>query len=404
MSKKIIGYSDEISVEPGDEVRFMVSCDPSLERYRAEIVRVICGDTQPGAPGMKERQIETPVTGTYEARFQAIHPGSHVHVPGEAVLDGLEDFTIQAMVFATRTDAPWQGLITRYDTTRESGFGLFIDDEGRLALVVGDGTGECQCLTAPSPLRPRHWYFVSATVSAQDGRLALRQELLKNYGYRDQNRLVEAAMRVAPVADAATPAHDRRFVPPRRCRRSCADRRLQRTDRAARDRQPRTRKERHGSPAVGRPAGAPARCRGRPVGLRARDRFERCRRPFTKSPARHGGQTFPCARCAATTGRATSWTGGWRLSSMPAIHFNDDAVGDCAWDDDFAFTVPEDLASGWYAAKLVSGDAEDYLPFFVRPPRGTTTARLLFLVPDSELPRLCQLAFQPSKARARRCC
>ena len=382
MSKKIIGYSDEISVEPGDEVRFMVSCDPSLERYRAEIVRVFCGDTQPGAPGMKERLVETPVTGTYEARFQAIHPGSHVRVPGGAALDGLEDFTIQAMVFATLTDVPWQGLITRYDTTRESGFGLFIDDEGRLALVVGDGTGECQCLMAPSPLRSRHWYFVSATVSAQGGRLALRQELLKNYGYRDQNRLIEATMRVAPVADAATPlmfgASCRRddatgFAPTggfngRIERPAIANRVLGRSDMEAL-----------------RSGDLPEHLLDAVVGLWDFARAIDSNDVVDLSPNRLHGTAVNLPMRAM---RGHNWTGDvmdWRLApeQYAAIHFNDDAVGDCEWDDDFSFTVPDGLASGWYAAKLVSGDAEDYLPFFVRPPRGTTTARLLFLVPTA---------------------
>ena len=75
MTKKIIGYSDRISVAAGETVHFHVSCDPSVERYDAAIVRVTCGDTQPGAPGMKEEPVRTSVTGTYPARFQPIHPG-----------------------------------------------------------------------------------------------------------------------------------------------------------------------------------------------------------------------------------------------------------------------------------------------------------------------------------------
>ena len=48
MIKGILGYSDEVSVAPGGRIRFMVSCEPGVERYRAEIVRMRSGDIQPG--------------------------------------------------------------------------------------------------------------------------------------------------------------------------------------------------------------------------------------------------------------------------------------------------------------------------------------------------------------------
>ena len=47
VTKRILGYSDEISVVPGGRIRFMVSCEPGIERYRAEIVRMRSGDIQP---------------------------------------------------------------------------------------------------------------------------------------------------------------------------------------------------------------------------------------------------------------------------------------------------------------------------------------------------------------------
>ncbi len=40
---KITGYSDRLSAAPGETIRFMAHCE--LPTYRADIVRVICGDT-----------------------------------------------------------------------------------------------------------------------------------------------------------------------------------------------------------------------------------------------------------------------------------------------------------------------------------------------------------------------
>ena len=50
---EIHGYSDEIAAAPGERIRFMVSCT-GAESYRADIVRLIHGDTNPAGPGFKE--------------------------------------------------------------------------------------------------------------------------------------------------------------------------------------------------------------------------------------------------------------------------------------------------------------------------------------------------------------
>ena len=64
-----------------------------------------------------------------------------------------------------------------------------------------------------------------------------------------------------------------------------------------------------------------------------------------------------------------------------AIHFHDSDLLDAGWDVGFAFEVPADLPSGVYAARLRTITSEDYVPFFVRPPRGTATANIAFLAP-----------------------
>ena len=71
----------------------------------------------------------------------------------------------------------------------------------------------------------------------------------------------------------------------------------------------------------------------------------------------------------------------WRAAphEYGAIHFHDDDIYDAGWDSDFALTVPEDLRSGSYAVHVATGEDEDYIPFFVRPPTGRPTAKILYL-------------------------
>ena len=69
----------------------------------------------------------------------------------------------------------------------------------------------------------------------------------------------------------------------------------------------------------------------------------------------------------AVTGH--NWTGAdtnFRLAPRQygAIYFHDDDLDDAGWEVDFEFRVPANLRSGVYAARLQSGTAEDYIPFY----------------------------------------
>ena len=95
--------------------------------------------------------------------------------------------------------------------------------------------------------------------------------------------------------------------------------------------------------------------------------------------------------------RGWNWDGSehcwWRKPEQyGAIHFHDDDIYDAGWQVDFHWTLPDTLRSGVYAAHVWSGEAEDgteedYIPFFVRPPRGRLgrdgRPRLAFLAPTA---------------------
>jgi N,N-dimethylformamidase len=66
-----------------------------------------------------------------------------------------------------------------------------------------------------------------------------------------------------------------------------------------------------------------------------------------------------------------------------AIHFHDDDLGDAGWEVSLELAVPGDLRSGVYAIHLETDGGEDYVPFFVRPPRGTATAPIALLIPTN---------------------
>ena len=69
---RITGYSDKYSVCPGDEITFYVNSEKN-ESYKADIVRLIHGDTNPEGPGFKEKVIKAPCNKNYKGKNQKIH-------------------------------------------------------------------------------------------------------------------------------------------------------------------------------------------------------------------------------------------------------------------------------------------------------------------------------------------
>lgn len=108
---KITGYSDRLYGRPGDTIEFKVNCEAASE-YDVEIVRMICGDTNPKGPGIKEAVIDTAVNGRHKGRPQYIQSGSFVEVASNSQLETLHSFSIDAFIWPTTPEKGEQGLIT----------------------------------------------------------------------------------------------------------------------------------------------------------------------------------------------------------------------------------------------------------------------------------------------------
>jgi N,N-dimethylformamidase len=94
-------------------------------------------------------------------------------------------------------------------------------------------------------------------------------------------------------------------------------------------------------------------------------------------------------RCVNQPDRAaTGWNWSGRrdvFTSAPeeygALGFHSDALDDCRWEADFEFEIPNDLGSGCYAIHVTQGEAEDYIPFYVRPSSDASPAPIAVLIP-----------------------
>ena len=135
---RITGYSDKYSVHPGEKVKFYINSE-SNENYEVQIVRLIHGDTNPEGPGYKEEELGASCNGNYEGRNQRIHGGSYVIIPQDERMN-VGSFTLQAYIFPTTPDKGKQGILTKWNETSSSGYGLFVDDG---SCEYYDGCGIC---------------------------------------------------------------------------------------------------------------------------------------------------------------------------------------------------------------------------------------------------------------------
>ncbi len=370
----ILGYCDPISAAPGDRVDFMVSCH-GADTYEVELVRLLNPDAGPQATPFRTEPVASEANRTYPGRVQSIHPGSHGIVGADPRFNALESFTLQVFVWPTTLGGARQALIGSWSEADGAGFGLSLDANGALSLRVGDGAGGIAELTGEAPLLARHWYLVAGGWDAEAGTLFLSRIPLADKSFHAETPVhLTAPSTVRPRAagpflfaawaagdDGLAGGHfNGKLDSPRLARRAL-------------------------SPAeIVDLAGAAPLVPGLARDVVARWDFSReipTEDLIDTSPNRLDGRLVNLPARAMTghnwTGEAMDWTQA--PDQYGAIHFHDDDLVDARWEADFSFLVPGDLRSGIYAAHLRAGEAEFWIPFFVRPPKGVARARIAFL-------------------------
>ena len=156
MPERILAYTDKLSVEPGELVEVKVS-SPRTGSYRASLVRVICGDDSPDGPGYKVEAVSgVPVT-EHPARHQPIPCGSYVEIEDRNAF-ALSSFSIRAFIWPTWLDkGSEQCILGNWDAASRTGYALYLDAMGRLALRIGDQAP----LVLSNELLSRHWHLVA---------------------------------------------------------------------------------------------------------------------------------------------------------------------------------------------------------------------------------------------------
>ena len=355
---KLVGYGNRWSVAPGETIRFMVSAE--VPSYEAVIVRLIHGDTNPAGPGFKEERVPGAIEGSYLGRTQTYPSGSCVLVPSspDFDLDATAPMTLRAWIWPTTPGDRAQGLLTRWDESRGAGYAVALDETGALAFWTGDGQGGIGRATTGIPLRAFAWYLVEAIYDPAAGSVSVSQQPVVAWP-RDETAArttaetgVRADSAGLPLVMAAWCGGDGERPPMAGHFNGKID-----------------------GPTVERGGATVA------VWDFAADIGSA--RVTDASGRHHHGVAVNMPMRAVTGHNFSGREVCFRLApdEYGAIFFHDDDLEDARWQVDFAYPVPADLPSGVYAAKLRAEDAEEYIPFFVRPRRGTRTAPVAVLLP-----------------------
>lgn len=373
LPKRLLGYTDKVSVAPGEKIDFKVS-SPLPGTYSARIVRLICGDDSEKGPGLKIEPTETNVDGSYPARWQPIRHGSYIIID-DATPFTQGNVTLEAMIWPTLPrKGESQAVIGNFDVATQRGYALYIDETGHLCCRLDNASP----VRLKTPLLERHWYHVAASFDMMSGRIILRQDRQIDYPHQPRVEMTEAKVPVGQQAgkggafliaawmdqQIVTAHYNGKIDSP--CVLGTA---LDGTALAAL-----------------KPGTIP-----KETVIAAWDFSREMSGTKITDISGHG-------RHGHTVNLPTRAMKGWNWDASElnwqrkpthygAIHFHDDDLYDCGWQTDFTLTVPSNLRSGIYCAELrqhgSDGEIDDMIPFYVRPPRGKATAQVAFLVPTA---------------------
>jgi len=369
---KIVGYTDPLTVEPGQSVSVMVSS--VADRFRARLVELTGSEVnqETGELSALSRPIpgDLGVWEEHQGRAQELHPGSYAFIP-DVTTTSLGTIMMTAWIYPTLIAAGPQTVMSVGEQGRE-GFDLGLSADGLPGIRIWKSGAVVEDFSLDMKVSERSWYFIAAGIDAGTRQVTLASWPREEWP-GDQGGTVLCSANPVAIAErssltiaACSLAGDR----PERCFNGrVADptiigRRLNASElrEVWASRVPPRGSEVMGTwdfyPELGQTS-------------LVRD---------TSGRGGHGRAVNMPARGIPNH----RWLGqevDFRLATTEytAAHFHEDDLDDAAWDVDYAIDLDDAIPSGLYAVELAAGDAVDIIPFFVRPKE--SHQRIALLIP-----------------------
>jgi len=313
----LVGYCDRISVRGGEKIAFKISSTGAAP-FHAKLVRIVRGDPNPAGPGPKFDDLSATFSGDFPSRQQHAWPGSYALIEGAPALTSA--LSVEALIWPTLPADRPQAVVSRRDAATGAGFSLVLTADGMVLEVGGAKVG------VGKPLRAHTWYRVWASADPATGVLRVGQQPLKRAFANDDEGEVSAKVPTPLALDTKRPiligAEQAKDRPAQRCFNGKIE-----------------------APAI---AGLGAWDFSRRIGtMEVED----------SGPNRLHGRLVNLPTRAM---KGAAWDGSerdWKRAPhhYAAIHFHDDDLHDCGWQDDFTVTLP---SRTWTNTPLSPGYAE----------------------------------------------
>jgi N,N-dimethylformamidase beta subunit-like, C-terminal len=352
----ITGYLDRFSHRPGETFTARVSVRDG-GAYRARLVRVLSGDPNPDGPGMRfedhSHRFDRPVAG----RRQPIHLGSYGLVNAGPPRDAKSACTWTVLVHPGVVSGD-QVLLA--EESGDASIALLMGANGATARIASDGaTVE---LATGASMQAARWYRVWLAVDPASGRVLIGQHPLDGLPVTAD---MSASALALPSGGAVMFAARNVTTPEQHFTGRLEDPAILRGFITS-------------WPDVG------ASLRTLPADLLAGWDFSHgidTQAIRDVGPHACHGHLMNMPTRAMVGARWSGREQCWRHAPADygAIHFHADDLGDCGWQEDLTWTVPDDMRSGAYALHLTCDAGEDWLPLYVLPRRQGPFAPIAFL-------------------------
>ncbi len=386
--RSLIGYCDPLTVRPGDSVHFKVSSH-SEQPYQAELVKIRNADRLTPANRFSEKILPSAFAGRYPGREQAIHTGSCIEIPDNQALTALQSFTAPLTTSPTTPMTGRQQLLSCWTDLDRKGWAVILDSRGFPTLMLADSGGRHYELSTQIRVPDGVWTFIAVSFDAVAKSCTVFSHQLEPTG----NTLLDWPVRRSlPLPEDFVPVQDGPIsvaavinsLPtggkqPLYCFNGKVER-------------PRL--------FAGVPTVIGFKTHGEELLALGRDPIPETSAArlvadwdfsqkigtaeiVDRGPYGLHGRTINLPLRAV---RGQTWTGDtldWRddPSQYAAIRFHDDDLYDAQWQTDFSYTVPNDLPSGLYAARIQDESTTDHICFFVAPERGDPRNDVAVLLP-----------------------
>ncbi len=357
----IIGYANKFSFRNNEEVEIKVS-SLNIKTYKANLVKIIQGDTNKEGPGFKEEKIGINFRSNYKARYQKIPIGSYGLVKNNKIFNKIENILLSILIFPTLLKSGnQQVIISKFCDKTNTGFRLFIDKNDNINFIINN-----KKIKLTKKLNQKKWHLVKAGYNYKKDNMFL---YIKSY---DENNLeFETAKIQKKISKKININNTKDFL-------IGAKKNYNKIDGFFNGKLDTLKIYNNND-----------------ISLTSKNKKPFIEFDFSKllhtnkiidiSKNKLHGVLFNHPARAITGFNWNESSRNWKNNPemYTSIHFHEDDLTDCNWKTDFKFKIPDDIPSGIYAVKLFNKKDIFYIPICIKPKINLNKNKILFLLPTS---------------------